>query len=81
MGSGQMITDPLFGLLRRTVSRAARPTLAEGILAAYRALHNIIQLNAAGISAPLQLAVLRRPAPDASFEARPSTTRLLRPLL
>jgi hypothetical protein len=70
MGSGQMITDPFFGLLRRTLFRDAQPTLAEGVLAAYWALHNAIELNTGGINGPIQVAVLRRPAPDAAFEAR-----------
>jgi 20S proteasome alpha/beta subunit len=70
MGSGQMITDPFFGLLRRTLFRDTRPTLSEGVLAAYWALHNAIHLNTGGINGPIQLAVLRRPAPETPFEAR-----------
>ncbi|HKI38527.1 MAG TPA: hypothetical protein VKA46_42155 [Gemmataceae bacterium] len=70
MGSGQMITDPFFGLLRRTLLRDAQPTLAEGVLAAYWALHNAIALNTGEINGPIQLAVLRRPAPETPFEAR-----------
>jgi 20S proteasome alpha/beta subunit len=70
MGSGQMITDPFFGLLRRTLFCEAQPTLAEGALAASWALHNAIQLNTGGINGPMQLAVLRRLAPDGPFEAR-----------
>jgi 20S proteasome alpha/beta subunit len=70
MGSGQMITDPFFGLLRRTLFRNAQPTLHEGVLAAYWALDNAIQLNTGGINGPIQLAVLRRTTPEAPFEAR-----------
>jgi 20S proteasome alpha/beta subunit len=69
MGSGQMITDPFFGLLRRTLFRDAQPTLDEGVLAASWALHNAIQLNTGGINGPIQLAVLRRPTPGGPFEA------------
>jgi 20S proteasome alpha/beta subunit len=70
MGSGQMITDPFFGLLRRTLFRHAQPTLAEGVLAACWALHNAIDLNTGGINGPVQLAVLRRSPDGSSFEAR-----------
>lgn len=70
MGSGQLITDPFFGLLRRTLFRHAQPTLAEGVQAAYWALHNAIDLNTGGINEPIQLAVLRRAPDGGSFEAR-----------
>jgi 20S proteasome alpha/beta subunit len=70
MGSGQMIADPFFGLLRRTLFRQTQPNLAEGILAAYWALYNAIDLNTGGINGPVQLAVLRRPSSEAPFEAR-----------
>jgi 20S proteasome alpha/beta subunit len=70
MGSGQLITDPFFGLLRRTLFRNAQPTLAEGVLAAYWALHNAIDLNTGGINGPVQLAVLRRSPAGSSFDAR-----------
>jgi 20S proteasome alpha/beta subunit len=69
MGSGQLITDPFFGLLRRTLFRDAQPTLTEGILAAYWALHNAIQLNTGGINGPIQLAILHRPAPGGPYTA------------
>jgi 20S proteasome alpha/beta subunit len=70
MGSGQLITDPFFGLLRRTLFRLTRPTLREGVLTAYWALHNAIQLNTGGINGPVQLATLRRTTPGGPFEAR-----------
>jgi hypothetical protein len=70
MGSGQMITDPFFGLLRRTLFRHAQPTLPEGGLAAYWALHNAIDLNTGGINGPIQLAILEHPVADAPFKAR-----------
>lgn len=70
MGSGQSITDPFFGLLRRTLFRDSQPNLAEGVAAAYWALHNTIDLNTGGIKGPVQLAELRRSSKDQSFEAR-----------
>jgi hypothetical protein len=70
MGSGQMITDPFFGLLRRTLFRAARPNLKEGLLASYWALYNAIQLNTGGINGPVQLATLRRSTRGGPIEAR-----------
>jgi 20S proteasome alpha/beta subunit len=70
MGSGQLITDPFFGLLRRTLFRLTRPTLREGVLAAHWALYNAIQLNTGGINDPIQMATLQRTTPDGPFEAR-----------
>ncbi len=70
MGSGQMITDPFFGLLRRTMFRDSQPTLNEGGFAASWALHNAIQLNTGGINGPIQLAELRRLGPGLAFQAR-----------
>jgi 20S proteasome alpha/beta subunit len=70
MGSGQMITDPFFGLLRRTLFRDSRPTLRQGILAACWALDNAIQLNTGGINGPMQLAILSRPDGAGPFHAR-----------
>jgi hypothetical protein len=70
MGSGQLITDPFFGLISRTLFRDSQPTLSEGILAAYWALDNAIQLNTGGINGPVQIAVLERPTAGAAFQAR-----------
>jgi 20S proteasome alpha/beta subunit len=70
MGSGQMITDPFFGMLRRTLFRESRPTLDEAVVLTVWALHNAIELNVGGINGPMQLGVLRRPAPDAPAQAR-----------
>ncbi len=70
MGSGQMIADPFFGLLRRTLFRGTQPTLAQGILAACWALENAIHLNAGGINGPIQLGVLRRPNSQHPLESR-----------
>ncbi len=69
LGSGQMITDPFFGLMSRTLFRDSQPTLSEGILAAYWALANAILLNTGGINGPIQLAVLDRPGDGAPFQA------------
>lgn len=58
MGSGQQITDPFLGLLRRVFWEKDLPTLHEGIFAAAWTLDHVIRLNPGGINGPMQLAIL-----------------------
>jgi len=67
MGSGQLIADPFFGLLRRTFFRNCQPRLQEGIFAAAWALEHAIELNPGGINRPVQIGVLKK---ETGFVAR-----------
>jgi Proteasome subunit len=58
MGSGQAITDPFLGLLRKVFFPDQPPTLREGIFAAMWALQHAIELNPGGINGPAQIATL-----------------------
>jgi 20S proteasome alpha/beta subunit len=58
MGSGQQITDPFLGLMRRVFWGDTPPHVNEGIFAVTWALQHVIELNCGGIAAPAQLAVL-----------------------
>jgi 20S proteasome alpha/beta subunit len=69
MGSGQPITDPFFGLLRRTLFKGKQPRLQEGIFAAMWALSHAIELNPGGINGPPQIGVLYR-GRKGEFEAK-----------
>ncbi len=58
MGSGQSITDPFLGLMRRVFFQSGQPNLTEGLFLATWALQNAISLNPAGINGPPQVATL-----------------------
>ena len=58
MGSGQSITDPFLGMIRRVFFRNSRPKLNEGIFAVTWSLQQAIELNAGGINGPIQIGVL-----------------------
>lgn len=58
MGSGQSITDPFLGLMRRVFFQSDQPNLTEGLFLATWALQNAISLNPAGINGPPQVATL-----------------------
>jgi 20S proteasome alpha/beta subunit len=59
MGSGQAITDPFLGLLRKVFFPETVPSVTEGIFIAMWALQHAIELNPGGINGPAQIAVLR----------------------
>jgi hypothetical protein len=62
MGSGQPITDPFLGFLRRVFwppQKQESPGISEGIFFATWALIHAIDVNPGGINGPLQLAVLK----------------------
>ena len=61
MGSGQPITDPFLGMMRRVFfSSGQEPTVREGLFLATWALMHTIDLNPGGINGPPQIAVLEQ---------------------
>lgn len=60
MGSGQVITDPFLGLMRKVFWKDKPPRISEGIFAVYWALEHTIELNPGGINGPIQIGVLSR---------------------
>ncbi len=58
MGSGQSITDPFLGMIRRVFFLGDLPRLSEAIFAVTWTLQQAIELNPGGIAGPPQLAVL-----------------------
>ncbi len=58
MGSGQPITDPFLGLMRRVFWKNTIPRLNEGVFAVSWALEHAIDVNPGGIKGPQQIAVL-----------------------
>jgi len=58
MGSGQPITDPFLGLMRRVFWPDSMPLLNEGIFAVTWTLNHVIELNPGGINGPPQIAIL-----------------------
>lgn len=58
MGSGQAITDPFLGLLRKVFFKETTPNVTEGIFATMWALQHAIELNPGGINGPAQIGVL-----------------------
>jgi 20S proteasome alpha/beta subunit len=58
MGSGQLITDPFLGLMRRVFWGNTPPNLTDGIFAVTWTLKHVIELNPGGINGPQQIAVL-----------------------
>jgi 20S proteasome alpha/beta subunit len=70
MGSGQPLTDPLLGMLRRVFFRDDKPNLSEGLFAVTWALEHAIELNPGGINRPIQMAVLQAVAPSKRMTAK-----------
>ena len=58
MGSGQPITDPFLGLMRRVFYPSGQPTIKEGLFLTTWALMHTIELNPGGINGPPQVATL-----------------------
>jgi proteasome subunit B (beta)-like protein len=58
MGSGQPITDPFLGLMRRVFYPNEQPTVKEGLFLTTWALMHTIELNPGGINGPPQVAKL-----------------------
>ena len=60
MGSGQTITDPFLGFIRRLIWGDEQPNIRGGIFAALWTLMQAIELNAGGINGPPQIAILKK---------------------
>lgn len=60
IGSGQRITDPFLGLMRRVFWNSGPPSLQDGIFAVTWALRHAIDVNPGGIGPPVQIATLER---------------------
>ena len=58
MGSGQPITDPFLGFMRRVFWKDDLPSSRDGIFAVTWALQHAIEVNPGGINEPMQIAVL-----------------------
>ena len=58
MGSGQPITDPFLGFMRRVFWKDDLPSSQDGIFAVTWALQQAIEINPGGINGPMQIAVL-----------------------
>src|SRR5437868_5346019 len=58
LGSGQPITDPFLGLMRRVFWGDTPPHLNDAIFAVTWSLKHVIELNPGGINGPQQIAVL-----------------------
>ncbi len=69
MGSGQPITDPFLGLLKKAFFADTQPTLAEGIFTVTWTLQNVFDLCVGHIDGPSQIGVLTK-KDDANFAAR-----------
>jgi hypothetical protein len=59
MGSGQPITDPFLGMMRRVFfGGGQQPSVIEGLFLTTWALQHTIELNPGGINGPPQVATL-----------------------
>ena len=58
MGSGQIITDPFLGFIRKIFWHDGKPSLQQGILTAIWTLQHAIELNPGGINEPIDIAIL-----------------------
>lgn len=58
MGSGQPITDPFLGFMRRVFWKDDLPSVQDGIFAVTWALQHAIEINPGGINEPMKIAVL-----------------------
>ena len=70
MGSGQPITDPFLGMMRRVFFSSSRPNLREGIFAVTWTLQQAIELNTGGINGPMQIGVLTQKPGSGEASAR-----------
>jgi 20S proteasome alpha/beta subunit len=60
MGSGQTITDPFLGFVRKIFWDDKQPNLTAGIYGAIWALEHVISLNPGGIGGDIQMAILSK---------------------
>lgn len=60
MGSGQLITDPFLGFIRRILWGDEQPDIEGGVFATLWALNQAIELNAGGINGPEQIGYIEK---------------------
>lgn len=75
MGSGQPVADPLLGLVRKTFWGDTPPNLQDGIFAATMVLKLGCEMTPAGVSAPIQMAILNKKKKDG--KGRPCARRII----
>lgn len=69
MGSGQTITDPFLGVLKKLFWKGDKlPSVKEAMLFVVWTLQAAVDLNAGGVNGPIDLAVLEKK--DGQFRAR-----------
>jgi hypothetical protein len=59
MGSGQMITDPFLGFIRKIFWKDGMPTVQQAIFATLWTLQHAVHVNPGGINAPIEIATLQ----------------------
>lgn len=69
MGSGQTITDPILGFIRKMFWSDGEPELKQGIFAALWTLQHAVDMNPGGINGPIDIAILEC-LPGNKIEAR-----------
>jgi 20S proteasome alpha/beta subunit len=69
IGSGQFITDPFLGLLKRVFCKVGLPTVADATFFATWTLKHVIELNAGGINEPIRLACIKQTPDGKSYFA------------
>ena len=60
MGSGQPITDPFLGFVRKIFWDDKQPDLKDGIYGTIWALQHVISLNPGGVGGPVQISILTK---------------------
>jgi len=69
MGSGQIITDPILGFIRKMFWSEGEPELEQGIFATLWTLQHAVDMNPGGINGPIDIAILEC-LPGNKIEAR-----------
>lgn len=70
MGSGQYITDPFLGLMKRVYWEDSIPALKDAIFIVTWALKHCIDVNTGGIDGPEQIAVIEMEKSTGIYKAR-----------
>lgn len=60
IGSGQLMSDPFLGFIRKIFWKNGMPTINEGIFSAVWTIQHAIDLNPGGINGPISIAILER---------------------
>jgi 20S proteasome alpha/beta subunit len=60
MGSGQNLSDPFLGFVRKIIWNDKQPNLKDGIFGAILSLNHAIEMNPGGIGGPVQIGTLSK---------------------